>query len=122
MYVVPQPVGANTDPYSGYTALPAGSTSMLAPTTAGTPPGPPGWQAPPHFGAAGLEVANEGPYSGYAALPTPAARGLAGAVHVLTPEIYDGAPGGAPDYAAGPLPFGGVSPHARCARNVHVTV
>ena len=98
VYVVPAPVDANTDPYSGYAALPAGSMSMLAPTTAGAPSGPPGWQAPPQFDAEGLP-ANEGAYSGYAALPTLAAVGLAGAQHVLTPEIYDGAPGCAPDPA-----------------------
>ena len=43
-------------------------------------------------------AANESPYSGYAALPTPTAVGLAGAERVLTPEIYDGAPGGAADH------------------------
>ena len=57
----------------------------------------------------GTHSGNEGTYSGYAALPTPAAVGLAGADRVLTPEVYNAAPDSDPDYASGPLPFGGVS-------------
>ena len=57
----------------------------------------------------GAYSGNEGTYSGYAALPTPAAVGLAGADRVLTPEVYNAAPDSDPDYASGPLPFGGVS-------------
>jgi len=109
-YVVPAPVDANTDPYSGYAALPtltafglAGAERVLTPEIYDGAPG----GAPDH---AAVAIGNEGAYSGYAALPTPAASGLVDAERVLTPEVYDGAPDGAPGYAFGPLPFGGASP------------